>query len=469
MPRGPARRTWLLAAGLSAAGLSPALAQNATIDMSRWDLNHDLTRVDNVGDGDTIAVTVAGLEARRNENPADDHYMYFDVADGFIFQATPPELYVTFHYYDAPGLVLWLQYDSTTEVYETAPGLATAGTNVWKAHTVVLRDAYFGNRQKGGADFRIAAPVGAAFYVDLVYVRVPAPHMPAVRITPAQHRDLKPEPWRDICSRWSEWGTARSRTEMLGSADHVLNAVGAEELRTCFSRINQSGLALSLEVPVLKETADCPGGQACYDAHAGLWDGFGALGANIRSLYMDEPYHAARIHRAQLQYSDNDAINQVLIWMRLVRAAYPHVQLLEVEPHPAIPVADLNWWQRALHAACAATGIPVVDFFVLDHDWRAPGWTFSGVRQIQAQSKALGIPFGVLFWASDRKTSTWDADWAAGLMQQGRMYRRAGIVPDLYDVNDFIVIPRATVPDSLTSTYTESVVRFTNRFVRRRY
>ena len=467
MRRGGLGRTVWRALALLVAGASPALAQNATLDMGQSDLEHGLRRVD-INDGETVAVSVAGLHARRNANAADDHYVYFELDEDLI-PRRPPEVHVTFHYFDGPGVTLWLQYDSTTEAYKNAPALTTAGTNVWRAQTVVLRDAAFGNRQNGGADFRIGAPSGSTFYLDLVYVRAPAAHMPAVRITPAQHQDVKPEPWRDICARWSEWAPARARTEMLGSADHVLGAVGAAELATCFSRINQSGLALSLEVPVLKETADCPSGQACFQGHLGLWDNFTALGADIRSFYMDEPFFAVRRYPEQLPYGDNDAVNQVIIWMRAVRNAYPHAQILQVEPYPALSAADLNWWQRALHAACAATGTPIVDFFVLDHDWDAPGWTYTGIRQVQQQSKQLGIPFGVLFWASDQKDSTWDTAWRRGIIRQGRMYRRAGIYPDLYDINDFMSIPRETVPDTTFGTYTESIRKFTEMFVRRRY
>jgi hypothetical protein len=184
---------------------------------------------------------------------------------------------------------------------------------------------------------------------------------------------------------------------------------------------------------------------------------------------MDEPFLAVRAHREELPYGDHDAINQVLVWMRLVRERYPRAQLIQVEPYPALSSDDLAWWLRALHAACAAHGVPIPDFFVLDHDWTAPGWTYTGVRQVMGQSRALGIPFGVLFWAANKKNATTDAEWHTGLMRQGRMYRRAGIVPDLYDINDFMAIPRATVPDSESGTYTYSVRRFTETYVRRRY
>jgi hypothetical protein len=40
------------------------------------DVNHGLTRIV-VDDGDTQVDTAAGLEYRRNVNPADDYYIYF--------------------------------------------------------------------------------------------------------------------------------------------------------------------------------------------------------------------------------------------------------------------------------------------------------------------------------------------------------------------------------------------------------
>jgi hypothetical protein len=459
-------RATVLAAFLAA---GPALAQNVIADLADEDVVHGLTPV-GVADGDTVPVTLAGLRARQNLDPGGDFYMYFDVDDAFIFRRTPPEVYVTFHYFDrAGGGRLWLQYDAIGAAYKNGPAVELTGTNTWKVYTTILYDAYFGNRQNNGADLRVAAPPGVRFAVDLVYVRVPAAHAPAVRISPAQHPDVRPEPWRDLCAEWGDWGGARARTDMVGSADHLLDSVAPDELARCFAQIDQAGLALSLEVPVLKETGQCPSGQACFDARVGVWDAFAQIGARIRSFYMDEPFLAVRAHRDELPYSDADAINQVVIWMRLVRERYPNAQLIQVEPYPALPAADLGWWLRALHAACAAHGVPILDFFVLDHDWAAPGGLWSQIRDLQTQSRALGIPFGVLFWAANKKTSASDSDWRDGLMKQGRLYRRAGIFPDLYDINDFLAIPRATVPDGAVGTYTESVRRFTETFVRRRY
>ncbi|HVR71395.1 MAG TPA: hypothetical protein VMT87_11185, partial [Vicinamibacteria bacterium] len=142
-----------------AAGAAPAFAQNATIDLRAVDVTHGLRRLA-VADGDTLPVTLGGLQARENLDPWDDHYIYFDVADSFVFARTPPEVLVTFHYFDRPGLSLWLQYDAIGSPYQGSAPFQTAGTNTWKARTFLLRDVYFANRQNGGADFRIAAPPG---------------------------------------------------------------------------------------------------------------------------------------------------------------------------------------------------------------------------------------------------------------------------------------------------------------------
>ena len=51
------------------------------------------------------------------------------------------------------------------------PGSVTLGNkDTWKQYTFYLNDAYFGNRQNNGADFRISAGVGTTFYLDLVQV-----------------------------------------------------------------------------------------------------------------------------------------------------------------------------------------------------------------------------------------------------------------------------------------------------------
>jgi hypothetical protein len=60
-------------------------------------------------------------------------------------------------YYDSGTGSFQVQYDNgTSNPYEAAtPDIQLTGTNTWKTATVTANDAYFGNLQNGGADFRL--------------------------------------------------------------------------------------------------------------------------------------------------------------------------------------------------------------------------------------------------------------------------------------------------------------------------
>lgn len=153
--------------------LAPTVARGqngfAWIDTGPGDINHGVSLVP-VADGDTVADSVNGLDCRRNVDPNEDFYMYFSVDDSIMFAGSQELAWISFHYFDAPGITFRIQYDSEHSPYHDGPSFTTQGTNQWKAYTLGVKNAYFANRQNNGADFRIAASVGATFYTDLAYV-----------------------------------------------------------------------------------------------------------------------------------------------------------------------------------------------------------------------------------------------------------------------------------------------------------
>jgi len=98
----------------------------------------------------------------------------FGVDDGYAYQGNHPEQYVTIEYYDSGSGSLQLQYDAIGEDfadrYRDGGSVALVGTNTWKTHTFHVTDAYFGNRQNSGADFRICGGATGTFYLDIVRV-----------------------------------------------------------------------------------------------------------------------------------------------------------------------------------------------------------------------------------------------------------------------------------------------------------
>ncbi|MCP4655620.1 MAG: DUF362 domain-containing protein [bacterium] len=153
-------------------------AAQVAIDLGSNDVESGITHPQKAA-ARTVPATIGGRECRRNRRPhaapADRHF-YFAVDDGFAYRGSRPELYVTIDYFDTGSGSLRLQYDSDTggEVsarYRNAGRVMLEGTGSWRQHTFHLTDAYFGNRQNLGADFRITK-TGAAqrFYLDLVQV-----------------------------------------------------------------------------------------------------------------------------------------------------------------------------------------------------------------------------------------------------------------------------------------------------------
>ena len=151
----------------------------AAVDLGSPDVQDGIALVAN-DDGGTVALDNAAVNCRRNDDPNGspaDTYFYFNVSDTFAYQGNNPDLYITVRYYDSGSGSLELQYDAAGLPYKSGGTVALTGSNTWKLHTFHVTDAYFGNRQNGGADFRISGGAGNTFYLDKVSVE------PAIQVT----------------------------------------------------------------------------------------------------------------------------------------------------------------------------------------------------------------------------------------------------------------------------------------------
>jgi hypothetical protein len=140
-----------------------------SVNLSTTDIEDGINLV-TVGDGNTTPDTKASRACRRNTNATGgDYYMYFNVDDEFAFEGDRPIVAIDVDYYDLGSATLTLEYDSIGNGAYTSAGSFTLGNkDTWKQFTFYLNDAYFGNRQNNGADFRISAGVGTTFYLDLI-------------------------------------------------------------------------------------------------------------------------------------------------------------------------------------------------------------------------------------------------------------------------------------------------------------
>ena len=111
----------------------------------------------NFPDGAWLVTTLAGREAAYPDvtTTPTSHFIYLDVNNAFT-HATPSDVWVTVEYFDG-GTDQWsFQYDSVSDPYAPTESVELQNTGQWKRHTFHLTDAYFGGRQAGGADLRLA-------------------------------------------------------------------------------------------------------------------------------------------------------------------------------------------------------------------------------------------------------------------------------------------------------------------------
>ncbi|NLS77045.1 MAG: hypothetical protein GXY76_07285 [Chloroflexi bacterium] len=134
-----------------------------------------LTQDNDAASGRTVAVwnvgtAVEGRYTRRTDQATGNRYMYFDIADAYIYDNVPQvEIKVT--YYDL-GTDRWrLQYHAQSDIYKTAGEVAKTDSRTWKTETFTITDGKFANWQTGGNDFRIDSNGDGDEYIHLVDVR----------------------------------------------------------------------------------------------------------------------------------------------------------------------------------------------------------------------------------------------------------------------------------------------------------
>jgi hypothetical protein len=139
------------AVSFDASDLPPGTAVVGSI-LGPTNYAYGLSEDNSAYDGPTTGSDIDGLSALTST----DSNIYFSVDDS-VADAGDYSATFKIQYYDSGTGSFQVQYDNgTSNPYEAAtPSIQLTGTNTWKTATVTGTDAYFGNRQNGGADFRL--------------------------------------------------------------------------------------------------------------------------------------------------------------------------------------------------------------------------------------------------------------------------------------------------------------------------
>ncbi len=131
-----------------------------------------------VGGEVTASTPIYARFARGFEHASGRDAMYFDVKDTFfggkpLAAASPVTVRVV--YYDKGNGRWALQYDAVDEPRKTAFEITKTDTGTWKEKTVILTDAYFGNRGPHAADLMLVNTDAEDDIFHMLEITRPAP------------------------------------------------------------------------------------------------------------------------------------------------------------------------------------------------------------------------------------------------------------------------------------------------------
>jgi len=446
------------------------------VDLGTTNNSNGITHVQ-PADGTTTATSIGGLDCRRNMVAGSDKYMYFNVDDTYAFQGNQSNLYITIHYYDTSSGTFYLQYDSNTGSdiaarYKNGGSVVIEGSNSWKAWTFHVTDAYFGNRQNNGADFRIANTSGNIFYLDLVYVRIFCNGRDeCVRMVPSTwHPTGHGAQARAMFENPEQWPQARAETDIFGiaSMDIVYGGWADSEIQEWMGLIQDWGLIFSVEDGAVPGWT-CDSQVAFNNLQNNIIDRIHSNGGRVDIVTNDHSLAKsidAQCWGSGLSANYNNALSEVVDWYRLVRENYPDMQIFEWSPYPHLSISTIQNWVRDVNNGCAAIGVRGMDAFLLDADWRRfpRDGNWSQVKNMENYCRNRGIPFSLAYWCSPHTKNTNDYYWYQDVMQQASAYQSVGGSPDVFDHVSWETIP-SSVPETQSYTLTNTLVDFVAQYV----
>lgn len=172
-----------------------------------------------------------------------------------------------------------------------------------------------------------------------------------------------------------------------------------------FRKLQAQGLRLAVELGVIK--GDVPGwcdGAVLGEEMVRIIDRIAADGGNVELVTMDEPMNqVAGTPGSNCGYSLERVADETAKWMRIVRAAKPNVQIIDIESYPNHTVDELKSFVNLLSARGQQ-----LDGFHLDVN-RESSDTVRGTDFSKAgeQEKLIGlanflkertIRFGLIYW-----------------------------------------------------------------------
>lgn len=316
---------------------------------------------------------------------------------------------------------------------------------------------------------------------------------------------MYPPPWKDNGGNLKElvkneelWAETRNKIDTIGYWAWLLSVHFNDTEQTAFfSKLNNWGKKLSLEIPVVKGhtwggTNPPLNGTTAFEFYLKQDQRFKQNGMKtVDSFVFDEPIYASR-HVIPSQIAEktleipgyvytNDpykrmdyGTKEVAKFIKSIRKLYPKAKIGCVEPYPVMPIDELKYAFDEINKECVKIGTKQLDFFRLDVDWSSlnSGQYKGSWLEVKTFGEYVSkkADFSMIYWASDMpalasKGISYDMNWYVSIMNQGAVLKNIDLLPDEYVIESWLQMPNNMTPETDIMSYTKSVLDFSKYII----
>lgn len=207
---------------------------SVSADLGVGGTTNGLSNVDTVGDGNVTYATVDGRNVISLDGSSSQKYAYFRIDDDFFHEVHAGlNAIVEVTYKDDGNEDLDVQYHSTERAYDSVASIGLSDTGQWRRGRFYLTDAFFGNGQNGGSDFRLT---GTNIAIDSVRVLrqfgdIFAPEVESFTVSEGVTADTYDLEWL-VADEWRQGNSDQWIPTDLGSAELQVSSAGDGSWRT---------------------------------------------------------------------------------------------------------------------------------------------------------------------------------------------------------------------------------------------
>lgn len=267
----------------------------------------------------------------------------------------------------------------------------------------------------------------------------------------------------------ARWASAASHVRVFKLYGAGLGQMSDAQLRSLISFTRSHGIQLALEAEMIDFDGTCGGnieGFGSKNYNLQILNRLAAAGGELSYVAFDESFYGAALNTTPgaCRWDTTTVANRIVDMVHAMRTVFPRLQAGDIEPILVQPSASdpdisthLTRYAQWFDTYRRVAGEPLA-FFHADVNWTRTDW-YANLSAIRDEAEKRGIPFGIIYNGNYDASS--DAEWTSNEEKRLTQYELQSCEPPAQVIfQSWDVYPRATLPETSTSSFTHVIGRY---------